>query len=163
MGTAWRIVHARYLDSAFDGEGARRIGGRFNSKGVPVVYTSNSLSLAMLEVLVHVPGYNQLKNRYAIRIEYEDDLVETVKRTQLAPNWRSSPAPWSLQELGNIWAIGGKIDPLVHKAILKVPSVLLPDIAQVEGFNLILNPLHEQFARIITHPPHLLSFDSRLV
>jgi RES domain-containing protein len=52
--TAWRIFKRRYKASAFTGEGARLFGGRWNSKGIPVVYTSASPSLATLEMLVHL-------------------------------------------------------------------------------------------------------------
>ena len=52
--TAWRIVRARFADSAFDGEGARRYGGRWNSRGTRMVYTAGSQALAALEMLVHL-------------------------------------------------------------------------------------------------------------
>jgi RES domain-containing protein len=52
MLTVWRIVAARFVEGAFSGEGARRFGGRWNRKGVPLVCTSGSQSLAMLEMLV---------------------------------------------------------------------------------------------------------------
>ena len=54
MGEAWRIVKERHAASALDGEGARLHGGRWNSAGVRVVYTSFAKSLAALEILVHV-------------------------------------------------------------------------------------------------------------
>ena len=52
MLTVWRLVTARFADSAFSGEGARLYGGRWNRKGVPIVYTAGSQSLVMLEILV---------------------------------------------------------------------------------------------------------------
>ena len=45
----WRLTRERYADSAFSGEGARQHGGRFNSPGTPVVYTAESLPLALVE------------------------------------------------------------------------------------------------------------------
>ena len=54
MITAWRLCRDVFKDSAFDGDGARRYGGRWNPPGYPVVYTSGSLALAALEILVHV-------------------------------------------------------------------------------------------------------------
>ena len=50
--TVWRLVTARFADSAFSGEGARLYGGRWNRKHVPMVYTAATQSLAMLELLV---------------------------------------------------------------------------------------------------------------
>ena len=45
----WRLTRERYADSAFSGERARQHGGRFNSPGTPVVYTAESLPLALVE------------------------------------------------------------------------------------------------------------------
>ncbi len=52
--TAWRIFKKKHRASAFAGEGARRFGGRWNSKGVAIIYTSGTVSLAVLEILVHL-------------------------------------------------------------------------------------------------------------
>jgi len=52
MLTVWRLVTARFADTAFSGDGARLYGGRWNRKGVPLVYAAGSQSLAMLEMLV---------------------------------------------------------------------------------------------------------------
>ena len=51
---AWRIVQMRFTDRAFEGEGARLFGGRWNRRGTPIIYTAESLSLAMLEILVNL-------------------------------------------------------------------------------------------------------------
>jgi RES domain-containing protein len=61
--TAWRIYKPKHRASAFTGEGARRFGGRWNSKGVPLIYTSSSISLASLEMLVHLQAAEILKSR----------------------------------------------------------------------------------------------------
>jgi len=50
----WRLVKAGRTHSAWDGEGAFRFGGRWNSRGVRAVYASSSLALALLETLVHL-------------------------------------------------------------------------------------------------------------
>src|SRR5437016_2636134 len=55
--TAWRIVKARHATNAFDREGARLEGGRWNSAGTPVVCTSQSAALAALELLVHLGAH----------------------------------------------------------------------------------------------------------
>ena len=69
MIRTWRLIKAKHADEAFAGEGARLWGGRWNSKGVRVVYTAASLSLATLEVMVHTPFYNALKNYVCIPID----------------------------------------------------------------------------------------------
>ena len=52
MIAAWRLSKTRYAGTAFDGEGARLNGGRWNSVGTRVAYASASIALATLEVLV---------------------------------------------------------------------------------------------------------------
>src|SRR5712691_10095911 len=63
MLTVWRLVTARFAKSAFSGEGARLYGGRWNRKGVPLVYTAGTQSLAMLEMLVQD---EPLRARYVV-------------------------------------------------------------------------------------------------
>jgi len=48
MLETWRVIKRKYLESAFDGEGARRSGGRWNSPGRPAIYTAESSALAIL-------------------------------------------------------------------------------------------------------------------
>ena len=62
MLKAWRLVHKRKVDAAFTGTGSRRYGGRWNYKGIGVVYVSGSLALAALEIIVHAASYQALKN-----------------------------------------------------------------------------------------------------
>src|SRR6266571_1768578 len=54
MVTAWRIVATRFASGAFSGEAARAEGGRWNSPGVRMVYTAGTISLALLELLIHL-------------------------------------------------------------------------------------------------------------
>ncbi|MEX2607338.1 MAG: RES family NAD+ phosphorylase, partial [Kiritimatiellia bacterium] len=54
MPTCYRLTKKKRVHTAFDGEGARLYGGRWNSKGTRMVYTSAAPSLAILETLVHV-------------------------------------------------------------------------------------------------------------
>lgn len=71
MLTAWRIVQAHRITSAFEGEGARRYGGRWNHKGISIVYAAGSLSLAALELLVHLESSQILSTYASIAIEIE--------------------------------------------------------------------------------------------
>ena len=149
---AWRITSARYAASAFDGEGARRSGGRFNSAGTPVVYTSDALALAVLEIVVHLPTYRALRGRVAFRLDVPDDLVEALTEADLPPDWRATPPSRSTQSLGDAWVRG------TRSAALLLPSVLLP-----HHTNLLLNPVHPGFARIAIGPPEPVPVDPRLV
>ena len=72
MSTFFRLVKARYADQAFDGEGAKLSGGRWNSKGVAVVYAADSIALAALELLIHLHSHEILNSYRLYRIEIGD-------------------------------------------------------------------------------------------
>ena len=65
---AYRLAKARYADTALDGSGAKAHGGRWNSKGVPMVYASDSIALAALELLVHLHR-GDILNQYRLGID----------------------------------------------------------------------------------------------
>ena len=83
MTHAWRIVQAHVADRAFSGEGARRYGGRWNSKGHAVVYTSGSISLAILEILAHIQIYDILEEYVYIPVEFDPKLSMTLNPPEL--------------------------------------------------------------------------------
>jgi RES domain-containing protein len=60
----FRLVDEDYLESAFSGDGARLYGGRWNAPGVAMVYTAQSLSLAQLELLVHLEADDVLRRHW---------------------------------------------------------------------------------------------------
>lgn len=151
MPTAWRIVTARFVASAFSGEGARLYGGRWNPKGLPLVYTAESQALAVLEILVQD---ERLRARYAlIPAHIPDDLaLERVTVDQLPSDWRTPGARGDLQQRGAAWVRGGT------SAVLAVPSAVIPAEA-----NYLLNPRHPDFARVEIGEPQELVTDLRLV
>jgi RES domain-containing protein len=136
MRTVWRLVTGRFAQTAFTGEGARLYGGRWNRKGVPMVYTAGSQSLAMLEMLVQD---EPLRARYVmIPATLPANLkIERIDPEHLPANWRDATARQALQEIGNQWARRRS------SAVLAVPSIVIP-----AETNYLLNPLHPAFARI---------------
>ena len=149
---AWRVVHARYADTAFDGEGAQRDGGRFNSAGTRVVYAADTLALAVLEVAVHLPSYRALLGRVAFRIEVPAALVETLTESDLPADWRATPPSRSTQVFGDVWVRDAR-SPALH-----LPSVLLP-----HHHNVVLNPAHPAFSEVTIGKPEPVPIDSRLI
>ncbi len=151
MLTVWRLVTARFVDTAFFGEGARRYGGRWNQKGVPLVYTSSSQSLAMLEMLVQD---EPLRARYfMIPAEIPRDMkIEQVSPDELPSDWRKRTALEQLRTLGTEWLTQ------LSSAVLRVPSAVVPAES-----NYLINPMHPEFTKISIGEPQELFTDLRLM
>jgi RES domain-containing protein len=150
--TAWRVVKKKHRPSVFTGEGARRFGGRWNSKGVAIIYASASPSLAVLEILVHLQSHEILEAYLLAGISFDEALVDNLPAAKLPANWRKDPAPISLRILGDQWALGGS------SAILRMPSVIINSES-----NYLLNPAHPDFAKCVRKKAKPFRFDSRLV
>jgi len=148
---AWRIIKRKHSKDAFSGEGARQFGGRWNSPGVPVVYTAEHVSLAVLEILVHVEHTALLADYVLFQVDFEEGLAEILEQSALPRNWRSYPAPLSLRAIGDQWIADGR------SAVLSVPSAVVP----LERL-FLLNPQHVDFTRIKVGQPQPFSFDARL-
>lgn len=153
MLTGWRICHARRQATAFDGEGARVTGGRWNPKGVPVVYCSSSLSLATLEYFIHVDPINAPAGPHvSFRVTVPDDVaIERLEQTRLPRDWRDYPAPASLGAFGAEWAKS------LRTAVLLVPSAVTP----IED-NVLLNPRHPDMVKVKRSKPQPFAFDPRM-
>ena len=151
----WRTCQDKYKNTAFDGVEASLFGGRWNSPGLKMVYTSECLSLAVLEVFVHLELANKIKPFVCIGAEITDDIaVETMDLDniiQLSPNGRTYPAPSILAEYGDRW-LNEK-----RTAVLVVPSAVVP-----QENNYLLNPEHPDFEKITITTPEPFSFDSRM-
>lgn len=151
MRRCWRIVKETHAASAFDGEGAWRFGGRWNSQGTRVVYASGSKALATLENLVHLNPPVSFKY-VVISIAFDDALVEKFKRTDLPEEWTEEPPPPSTQVIGDQWVKDAR------SAVLELPSVIIRDES-----NYLLNPAHTDFKKFIIGNSEHFSFDSRLL
>lgn len=147
----WRICRRHYAGDAASGEGARLFGGRWNSRGVRVVYASTSLALAALETFVNLEP--NLRPADLVFIEGEIPEAAGISRVEV----KILPAHWhatrdeSLRRFGDDWIRGGK------SAALLVPS------AAIRGeWNLLLNPAHSDFGTIKFRDPMPFEFDLRM-
>ena len=148
----WRLCKEEYAATAFDGEGARRVGGRWNSRGNAVAYTSENLSLAALELLVHLDVVQTPPNFVAIPADIPDDLaVETLEPDDLPDDWRRIPGHPELKRLGDTWLHAEA------SAVMRVPSVVVPSEA-----NYLINPNHGDFDDIDIGEVRPFAFDERL-
>jgi len=147
----WRIVTTRRARTAFSGEGARLYGGRWNPKGVPLIYTAESRALAMLEMLVQD---EPLHARYVVIPATLPDgmAIERIDPARLPPDWRTPRRLEDTRAIGGAWA-GSK-----RTVVLAVPSAVLP-----EETNYLLNWLHPEFKRVRVGKPRVLVTDARLI
>jgi len=149
---AWRICRSKYAASAFAGYGAEKTGGRWNFKGQGMVYSSQNLSLAILELFVHVSPDTIPVDLISICGKLPNSIShEELKESDLPSNWREYPAPPELQQIGADW--------LVRKSslVLIVPSAINP----LEK-NILMNPSHPEIIKLIEAKGHPFKFDSRL-
>jgi RES domain-containing protein len=149
----WRIARAPH--QALDGEGARLYGGRWNSEGVAVVYASESLSLAVLEYLVHIEPALIPTDLVAAEIELPDDpaLGAVVDPAQFpAGEWRTYPSPEWQADLGDRWVEDATF------LWLALPSAIVP-----EEHNVLVNPRHPRMAEVRVLSTRPFQFDRRLV
>jgi RES domain-containing protein len=152
MPAGWRIVPTQRAAAAFTGQGARLYGARWNSPGVALVYLSEHLSLAALEVLVHRHLHRWAWTFLAYRAEWDESLMQRMAPATLPANWRFELPPARLRDLGDAWVREGR------SAILAVPSVIIP-----EELNYLLNPAHPDFRRIRVGKPQPFALDPRLL
>jgi RES domain-containing protein len=146
----WRLCKRRH--AAFDGEGARLAGGRWNRKGTAVVYTSATRSLAAQELFVHLALDEAPADLVAASAEIPDDLPITALRiADLPKGWRRFPAPESLADLGTNWVESNE------SAVLEIPSAVIP-----QESNYLLNPRHPDFHRIRAQQPEAFTYDPRM-
>jgi RES domain-containing protein len=148
----WRLCNQKWAATAFDGQGAKDYGGRWNPVGTAVVYTSSSLALAALETLVHL-GVRKSPSAY---VSIPANIPSTVAMTlldlnDLSNDWKQDPPPLSLASIGERWARRNET------AILIVPSSVID-----EEVNYLLNPNHPDFAQITIGQPKPFRFDPRL-
>ena len=149
--SAWRIVKRKLAKDAFSGEGARRFGGRWNSPGLGVIYASRSYAGAMLECLAHA-GIGRMPRTH-VAIEIAIAAAVSVERHDEG----SLPAGWDHADLRVARAFGDAWIRERRTAVLVVPSV----VARREG-NVLLNPQHPDFMKIVAGRPEPVVWDARL-
>ena len=149
---AWLLSRFDSQQRTFDGEGARLFPGRWNSAGVPVVYASEHLSLAALEILVHV-RIDQLRVAFhAFEITIPDELIEHLPGERLPRRWDAGAITRATREFGSTWARES------GSVALSVPSVVIR-----QERNVLLNPLHPAMRKVEIARPTRLRFDERLL
>lgn len=152
ISTAWRITQTIHADNAFNGIGAWLEGGRWNQKGIHMVYTARSLSLAALEMVVHLPEDALLFRHYVrIPVQFDSSQVIELALSRLPEDWDSNPPLESTQLIGTTWTNEKK------SPVLKVPSSIIP-----AEHNYLINHTHPEAAQLKVGKAEPFRFDSRI-
>jgi len=131
------------------GEGAKRWGGRWNSPGLSVVYTSYSISLSLLELLIYQSSYEEIVVNRLMSIEVPDSAFQSLAANSLKPNWQT--------DIDYCRFIGNEFLQNKKSLLLKVPSAIIPD-----EYNIMINPAHPEFVKCTLASSRLFEFDTRL-
>jgi RES domain-containing protein len=153
MIRAFRLCKTRHMAAAFTGEGARLNGGSWNSRDNAMVYTSSSLSLATLEVLVHLEDPEVLGKLFSwTTLEISPEILETMESGNLPAGWDVDESSQLSRAIGDAWLRSQR------SAALAVPSVVTPG-----EWNYLLNPAHPDFPKILIGSPQPFRPDPRLL
>lgn len=149
----WRIaVEApTYAANDLSGTGAKITGGRWNSKGTPVVYCATNIALATLETVHYLRTGGLPFNRFLVRIDIPDDVWDARQVLDLLPGgWDAIPAGMAARTAGDGWVASGAT------ALLLVPSVIVPD-----EYNVLINPQHGGAASLMATTTRRWIYDPR--
>jgi RES domain-containing protein len=152
----WRIATdtPTYVADDLSGRGAELTGGRWNAKGVPLLYASVSRALACLETLVHLDGGMPLPlNRYLVELTVPEDSwrARGVFEPKRHVGWDATPAGKVSIDWGTAWAAART------SLCAEVPSIVVPEEA-----NVLVNPAHPDIARVVVVKRRKWAFDARL-
>ncbi len=153
MPLVYRLQKARHLDTMLLGEGARLYGGRWNPVGVPLLYTSATPELALLESLVHLDEtpFEELPPFVLLEIELPDS-IEVFDEEQLPEGWNRVPEPPGLNQFLRSW-----LNRPDGKLAYSVPSVIMP-----WSRNMLVNPLHALMEQVRVVRQEVFRFNNRL-
>lgn len=147
----YRIAKKKFINDV-SGEGARLYGGRWNKVGDAMLYSSEHLSLCVLEVLVHMDYQYFTDEYYFIEAEIsEKDIFFLKDIEKVTTNWRNNPPLSQTQDYGSYW-----LEKSGQLAIA-VPSAVLPF-----EYNILVNPRHPKFTGIKFSKEKRLSLDARM-
>ena len=148
----YRIAKTQYIYD-LTGIGARLYGGRWNPKGIGMVYTAESRALATVEYLVHVPLSLVPRDLRMATLHIPDGIMfKTIATGDLPAKWRDYPAPSALADLGMQWALSRET------LLLRVPSTVVE-----HEWNVLINPLHPDMPHITIAQVEPCHFDPRLL
>ncbi len=145
----FRISKCSYIQD-LSGTGAALFGGRWNSKGKYLLYTSGAASLALLETIVHLSKIPAI-DFCLLEIDIPSTSVHEINAAQLPEKWQVYPSPAALKKMGDAFI------KKEEKLVMKVPSAIIPG-----EYNYLLNPNHTGFKKVQIIGLKKISLDARL-
>lgn len=145
----YRLSIEQYKDD-ISGTGAKLYGGRWNATGIPVLYTTENISLAVLEIIVRTNINLIPLHYYLLKIEVPDNVdITTINKNKLKKEWKA--------DIGYTKWIGTEFLKAKKSLVLKIPSAIVD-----EEHNFIINTEHNEFKKIKILSTKKFSFDKRL-
>ena len=149
MITVYRFAPKQFIDD-LSGKGAMLFGGRWNSIGLPAVYTSYTISLALVELFIHKETYQDILANHLMEINIDDTVSNTINNKNLKKHWQLD-ATYS-QLIGNDFLITR------NNLCLQVPSAIIE-----QENNILLNPQYPNFLeKVHIKKVRPFNFDNRL-
>ena len=145
----YRLTSGQYTND-LSGTGAKLYGGRWNSPGFAALYTTEHISLAVLEILVHMKAYRRPLDYHLVVLEVPDSAsVTTIDIQKLKKNWKDDITYGQF--------IGDEFITARQSLLLKIPSAIIE-----EEHNLMINPAHPDAGKIKVRSSKIFIFDKRL-
>jgi RES domain-containing protein len=147
----YRLARKAFKDD-LKGIGAEKFGGRWNNIGVPLLYTCQHRSLAVLEVAAHMQLTQMPIDFYMVEIEIPDNDISIVSENQLPYKWMENPHNRLTQNFGDDFVRANKF------VAMRVPSAIVK-----QEFNLLINPNHSKANKIEIVHSYPFVMDGRLL
>jgi len=148
---AWRITRQQYAND-FSGQGAMLMNTRRHRNGTPLIYTSNTICGALLELLAHIERSAIGGDYVAIPVRIPSSVATTTIYSE------SLPTDWKEHSGSQLQDIGAEWTESKARCVLSVPSVF-----PTEERTYTLNPSHADFSRIEIGEVRPVSIDPRLL
>jgi RES domain-containing protein len=144
----YRICNEKFKDD-ISGNGAKQFGGRWNSKGIAMLYSSEHISLSALEMLVHNHFQDFAIPLSLLKIALPISLnLKEIKNAKLKQEWQNDASYTKF--------IGNEFVKSETDLFLKVPSAIVP-----EEFNVLINPMHKDFKKVKIVEQKIFKTDKR--
>ncbi|GAA4420228.1 RES family NAD+ phosphorylase [Nibrella viscosa] len=137
MPRLYRIIRDKYRQEPLSVVGSQLFGGRWNPKGVGVLYATSTPELGLVETLAHAPAvrYEELPTYWVFSLEVPDD-IRYYKREEMPDYWQDDTYEQTQGWLHDWLTVPDSLS-------VAVPSVLVP-----LSYNVILHPAHRLFEQI---------------